>query len=57
MANLIGASLSEPHINGKDMHELFIYMVRPSPAAPLIHNTLCALKNILRNRDRMSRTI
>ena len=54
----IGASLSEPHIDETFMRELFIYiyvcMVRPSPAAPLIHITLCAFQNIPRSTDRMS---
>ena len=32
---------------------MYVCMVRPSPAAPLIHNTLCAFQNIPRNTDRM----
>ena len=32
---------------------IYVCMVRPSPAAPLIHNTLCAFQNIPRNTDRM----
>ena len=41
----------------RDIHARIVYiyicMVRPSPAAPLIHNTLCAFQNIPRNTDRM----
>ena len=42
LKSLIGASLSEPHINGTSMRAVFIYifMVRPSPARRFIHSVL-----------------
>ena len=40
-SRLIGASLSEPHINCTSMRAVFIYiMVRPSPARRFIHLVL-----------------
>ena len=36
--SLIGASLSEPHIDGNVVCEVYVCTVRPSLVAPLIHN-------------------
>ena len=43
---VIGASLSEPHINGKAVREMYTYVymyVRHPHGAPHIYNTLCCI--------------
>ena len=43
LKHIIGASLSEPHINGTSMRAVFIYIMvrlRPSPARRFIESVL-----------------